>query len=101
MSVRLRASPERGTVILLDHRVVCAPGACRCVPVPWRDGLRVPSTVMVPAGETSAPLPSTVLVLPDVQRGLAMGDLSVVVEPPPAPPKAPAGRAPLRSRGRR
>ena len=91
MTVQLRNNERRLHAFLLPHARICA-AVDRCVCVE-HEGRRFASSVTLPAGMQSPPLPDAVLHLPEVARLVKRGVLVVRRLPDPEAPGADAASA--------
>ena len=115
MTVSLTNTSGRCQVFVLAHETYCqALRECRCAHEPGRAARRVPGSLTLAAGATTNPQEDAVLSIPEVERAIRRGELSVRqhrVAPArparskattlPAPPelRLPAGSGSKRKRG--
>jgi len=78
MTIRLKNTTRRLQVFVLLHEHHCAAlGRCTCDA--RKDGRRIPSSVTLPAGESTEVTPS-VLQIPAVRAALRAGEIQMIQE---------------------
>lgn len=99
MTVILINRARRMKVFTFAHAAYCvALGCCDCTVVDRRSGRRVPKSLTLATGASSAELPEAVLQLPDVVRAVASGELGVErIAPKPKPKTTRAERSSFES----
>ena len=78
MTVSLTNTSGRCQVFVLAHETYCqALRECRCARAPGRAARRVPGSLTLAAGATTNPQEDAVLSIPEVDRAIRRGELSV------------------------
>jgi hypothetical protein len=78
MTVSLTNTSGRCQVFVLAHETYCqALRECRCAREPGRAARRIPGSLTLAAGATTNPQEDAVLAIPEVDRALRRGELSV------------------------
>lgn len=78
MTVLLTNTSGRCQVFVLAHETYCsALHECRCGREPGRATRRVPGSLTLAAGATTNPQEDAVLAIPEVDRAIRRGELSV------------------------
>lgn len=78
MTVSLTNTSGRCQVFVLAHETYCqALRECRCAREPGRAARRIPGSLTLAAGATTNPQEDAVLAIPEVDRALRRGELTV------------------------
>ncbi len=86
MTVSLKNTSGRLQVFVLAHETCCAArGECGCSVTQGRSARRIPGSLTLATGVTSAGLHDAVLALPEVRRAIQRGELSVGRDTPVQP----------------